>query len=103
MRAGRLTARSRGVPCTAQRAKKWLWNSYPSSHLDVISEKVINRSIRRMGITRIVVAHRPETILSADRVYILENGTLSEADRDTLVARFARNFPAGAIDQSCPA
>ena len=74
-----------------------------TSHLDVISEKVINRSIRRMGITRIVVAHRPETILSADRVYILENGTLSEADRDTLIARFARTFPGRAIDQTCPA
>jgi ATP-binding cassette subfamily B protein RaxB len=39
-----------------------------SSHLDVTAEKAINDNLKRLGITRIVVAHRPETIASADRV-----------------------------------
>ena len=31
-----------------------------------------------MNITRIIIAHRPETIRSADRVLILANGQLQE-------------------------
>lgn len=39
-----------------------------TSHLDVDLEKRVNSSIRELSITRIIVAHRPETILSADRI-----------------------------------
>jgi ABC-type bacteriocin/lantibiotic exporter with double-glycine peptidase domain len=31
-----------------------------------------------MGITRIVIAHRSETIMAADRIFSLEGGTLKE-------------------------
>ena len=44
-----------------------------TSHLDVVSEKKINRALKRLNITKIIVAHRPETIASADRVYLLKN------------------------------
>ncbi|KWF03159.1 peptidase domain-containing ABC transporter [Burkholderia pseudomultivorans] len=39
-----------------------------TSHLDVENEKRVNDAIKRLSLTRIVVAHRPETIASADRI-----------------------------------
>jgi ATP-binding cassette subfamily B protein RaxB len=42
-----------------------------TSHLDVGREKSVNEAIRRLKLTRIIVAHRPETISSADRVVML--------------------------------
>lgn len=39
-----------------------------TSHLDVGCERKVNAAIARMKLTRIVIAHRPETIASADRV-----------------------------------
>jgi ATP-binding cassette, subfamily B, bacterial CvaB/MchF/RaxB len=37
-------------------------------HLDIESERVIDHAVRQMKITRIVVTHRPDTLLLADRV-----------------------------------
>jgi len=51
-----------------------------TSHLDVATENRVNSALRELEITRIVAAHRPETIASADRVFMLENGGLSEID-----------------------
>ncbi len=39
-----------------------------TSHLDLNNESIINQSISSLSITRIIVAHRPSTIASADRV-----------------------------------
>ncbi|MEY4640900.1 MAG: hypothetical protein RLZZ227_894 [Pseudomonadota bacterium] len=39
-----------------------------TSHLDIETEKAVNRAIRQMKIARLVVAHRPDTILLADRI-----------------------------------
>ena len=39
-----------------------------TSHLDVAREHSVNEAVRALKLTRIVVAHRPETIASADRV-----------------------------------
>jgi len=39
-----------------------------TSHLDVARESAINDAIKHMNITRIIIAHRPETIISADRI-----------------------------------
>lgn len=39
-----------------------------TSHLDLKNESIINQSISGLSITRIIVAHRPSTIASADRV-----------------------------------
>lgn len=39
-----------------------------TSHLDVNKERGVNEAIRGMSITRITIAHRPETIKMADRV-----------------------------------
>ena len=45
-----------------------------TSHLDVKREKQLNTAIKVINITRIVVAHRPETIGAADRVIHLDGG-----------------------------
>jgi ATP-binding cassette subfamily B protein RaxB len=46
-----------------------------TSHLDVLRERQVNAAIARMKLTRIVIAHRPETIASADQVLAMANGT----------------------------
>ncbi|HSN97265.1 MAG TPA: peptidase domain-containing ABC transporter [Candidatus Nanopelagicales bacterium] len=45
-----------------------------TSHLDVEREQAVNTAIAQCHLTRIIVAHRPETIRSADRVIVLEQG-----------------------------
>ncbi len=47
-----------------------------TSHLDVARERVVNDAIRALNITRVIIAHRPETIASADRVIKLGPGSV---------------------------
>jgi ATP-binding cassette subfamily B protein RaxB len=49
-----------------------------SSHLDVRNEQRINEAIKGMRLTRVVVAHRPETISSAEKVFILGGSSASD-------------------------
>lgn len=58
-----------------------------TSHLDVKCEQQVNDGIRTLEITRIIVAHRSETIASADRVVILEGGRIV-LDQPTTVSMF---------------
>lgn len=56
-----------------------------TSHLDLRNEKAINEALRGLDITRIVVAHRPETVAAADRVLTLGdagNGAIASAPRN---------------------
>ncbi|MGH1482292.1 MAG: peptidase domain-containing ABC transporter [Geminicoccales bacterium] len=48
-----------------------------TSHLDVQRENAVSEAIRATSTTRIIVAHRPETIRSADRVITLNKGRLA--------------------------
>jgi ATP-binding cassette, subfamily B, bacterial CvaB/MchF/RaxB len=41
-----------------------------TSHLDVYKEKQVNDAISALNITRIIIAHRPDTLASADRVIL---------------------------------
>jgi ATP-binding cassette subfamily B protein RaxB len=52
-----------------------------TSHLDVGREAEVAAAIRGLPMTRIVVAHRRETIATADRVVVLEGGRLAAADQ----------------------
>jgi ATP-binding cassette subfamily B protein RaxB len=55
-----------------------------TSHLDIASEHSVNEAIRALKLTRIIVAHRPETIASADRVIVIEGGKIiSDAPSQT--------------------
>jgi ATP-binding cassette subfamily B protein RaxB len=49
-----------------------------TSHLDVSREKSVNDAILATRVTRIIIAHRPETICSADRVIVLDQGKLKK-------------------------
>lgn len=48
-----------------------------TSQLDVANELAINAALRELKVTRLVVAHRPETLRAADRVLVLQNGLLT--------------------------
>jgi ATP-binding cassette subfamily B protein RaxB len=45
-----------------------------TSHLDVQNEHAVNQAIRQIPLTRIMVAHRPDTIAMAERLIVLANG-----------------------------
>jgi ATP-binding cassette subfamily B protein RaxB len=49
-----------------------------TSHLDVRTESLINDAVRSLPLTRVLVAHRPQTVASADRVVVLDGGTLRQ-------------------------
>jgi ATP-binding cassette, subfamily B, bacterial CvaB/MchF/RaxB len=51
------------------RRPKILFLDEGTAHLDIDRERHINDTLRRLEITRISVAHRPETIRAADRVF----------------------------------
>jgi ATP-binding cassette subfamily B protein RaxB len=55
-----------------------------TSHLDVGREKAVNDAIRSTCMTRVVIAHRPETIRASDRVIVLEGGKVAEDIRRAL-------------------
>lgn len=56
------------------RAPRVLVLDEATSHLDAANEARVNEVIRREEMTRIVIAHRQETIASADRVVLIEAG-----------------------------
>jgi len=49
-----------------------------TSALDVQKERAVNEAIRSLNLTRIVIAHRPETIASANRVIVLQGGRVAQ-------------------------
>ncbi|HEX2139659.1 MAG TPA: peptidase domain-containing ABC transporter [Woeseiaceae bacterium] len=57
-----------------------------TSHLDIRSERLVNEAVRRMHLTRVIVAHRPETIASADRVLLLRGGRIDREGRPRAAA-----------------
>ena len=57
---------------------KILFLDEATSHLDCTLEHHVNESIKYLKMTRIIIAHRQETINSADRVLLLEKGKLRE-------------------------
>ena len=52
-----------------------------TSHLDVERERLVNDAVKRLAITRIIIAHRPETIASADRVLVMAGGRIVQEVR----------------------
>lgn len=49
-----------------------------TSHLDVCNEQAVNQAIQKIPLTRIIVAHRPETIQMAERIIVLHNGKVAQ-------------------------
>ncbi|QJR16591.1 peptidase domain-containing ABC transporter [Usitatibacter palustris] len=49
-----------------------------TSALDVQKERAVNEAIKSLHLTRIIIAHRPETIASAQRVIVLQGGKVAQ-------------------------
>ena len=61
---------------------KILFLDEATSHLDVNNEKIINHHVKNIGITRVIVAHRKETVAIADRVIDLESMIAEQLKKD---------------------
>lgn len=55
-----------------------------TSHLDVWNEQAVNSAIKQIPLTRIIVAHRPETIAMAERVVVLQQGSIVQDSMQAL-------------------
>ena len=56
------------------RRPKILFLDEATSHLDMKKEHQVNAAVKALNITRVIVAHRAETIATASRVIVLANG-----------------------------
>jgi len=52
-----------------------------TSHLDVDRERLVNDAVRKLQLTKVIIAHRPETIASADRVLVMHSGKIVQEHR----------------------
>jgi ATP-binding cassette subfamily B protein RaxB len=57
---------------------KILFLDEATSALDVQKERAVNDAVRSLNLTRIIIAHRPETIASAERVIVLQSGKVAQ-------------------------
>jgi ATP-binding cassette subfamily B protein RaxB len=58
-----------------------------TSHLDLATERAVNQAIRQLKIARLIVAHRPDTILLADRILELGPAGLRPVSHAEIRAR----------------
>jgi ATP-binding cassette subfamily B protein RaxB len=49
-----------------------------TAHLDTDHERAVNEAISAMGITRVIIAHRKETIEAAERILVMADGKLHQ-------------------------
>ncbi len=50
-----------------------------TSALDNLTQAIVTRSVSKLQVTRVVIAHRLSTVQDADRIYVLERGRLVQA------------------------
>ncbi len=62
-----------------------------TSALDVDRERLVNQQVRQLPLTRVIVAHRPETIASASRVIVLGEGRVAQDLRSVPTSGGGRN------------
>ncbi len=68
------------------RQPKLLFLDEATSHLDVMRERLVNEAVKQLKLTKVIVAHRPETIASADRVLVMEQGRIVQELRPQISA-----------------
>jgi len=59
------------------RQPRLLFLDEATSHLDVANERLVNEAVKALSLTKVIVAHRPETIASADRVLVVAQGRIA--------------------------
>ncbi|MDP5133937.1 MAG: peptidase domain-containing ABC transporter [Paraglaciecola sp.] len=64
------------------RKPKILFMDEATSHLDVQLERYVNQAIKQLNMTRIIIAHRPQTIVNAERILQLQNGLLQDVTKE---------------------
>lgn len=67
-----------------------------TSHLDVERERRVNDAVRELKLTKVIIAHRPETIASADRVLVMQGGRMVQEIRPAAPASTQASDPAHA-------
>lgn len=77
------------------RKPRLLFLDEATSHLDVVSERTVNAAVRRLDLTRVIIAHRPETIASVDRVLVMEGGRIVQQVRPRVEPPGAGGHPGG--------
>jgi ATP-binding cassette, subfamily B, bacterial CvaB/MchF/RaxB len=68
------------------RRPKLLFLDEATSHLDVMRERMVNEAVRQLHLTKVIIAHRPETIASCERVLVMERGTIVQDFRPQVLA-----------------
>jgi NHLM bacteriocin system ABC transporter ATP-binding protein len=68
-----------------------------TSALDNETQSVVSRSLESLQVTRVVIAHRLSTILNADRIFVIDKGSVVQAgtykellDQEGLFREFAK-------------
>jgi ATP-binding cassette subfamily B protein RaxB len=69
------------------RQPKILFLDEATSHLDIHNERLVNDAVKQLNITKIIIAHRPETIASADRVLVMQGGKIVQDTRQSSLAK----------------
>jgi ATP-binding cassette, subfamily B, bacterial CvaB/MchF/RaxB len=68
------------------RRRRLLFTDEGTSHLDIATECQVTAAVAALGLTRVIIAHRPETIASAPRRRVLHDGELHELQESLLAA-----------------
>jgi ABC-type polar amino acid transport system ATPase subunit len=68
-----------------------------TSHLDIHMEREVVKSLAKLALTRIVVAHRPQTVAGADRVISVFNGRVSELNKPPTPSPTDHESTSGAV------
>jgi ATP-binding cassette subfamily B protein RaxB len=68
------------------RRPRLLFMDEGTSHLDIATERQVTAAVKALGLSRVIIAHRPETIASAPRRLLLCDGELHELHKDLLAA-----------------
>jgi ATP-binding cassette, subfamily B, bacterial CvaB/MchF/RaxB len=83
-----------------------------TSHLDIATERQATAAVKALGLTRVVITHRPEAIASAPRRRVLRDGELHEMQEGLLAAqpdptgperRTVRRFEDAVVEEFHPA
>ena len=68
------------------RRPRLLFLDEATSHLDIQREAAVNQALQTLNITRVIVAHRPDTIRTAQRVLVLVDGRIASDRREPGIA-----------------
>jgi ATP-binding cassette subfamily B protein RaxB len=70
-----------------------------TSHLDIDKEEQVNRAVKALKMTRVIIAHRPQTIASASRVIVLMDGKIVQDVRVPATSSLP-STPAESLEQT---